>query len=731
MLNPMINILETAKDVDEFFEYAKSYPSKYLSIDTETDSLIEKTTNLYGIGLCFDDHEAFYIPWRKKDGTPWYNLQEQESIKLHFGSLCSKHYLLGHNIIFDILVLKNSLSLDLTQYVYADTILMKHCVDEERPFDLKGTAVKYLGPWADKAQKRLYENIKENGGRTTKDHLDMYKADTDVLGDYCCWDVLLVRLLFDVFQKKIIDEGLDKLFYIDETMPLYKEVTIPMKDKGFPIDVKHFERLRDEIQLEIKKLSNEIREEIKDYIVEFEEKTLLKEHPPKKRGNFAKELKRRHGEEQWVKDWLIADDNYIPDPYETIAKDIRRYLWSNKKANQGKEIFNLNSTQQLSWLFFDKLGMKPTSRTEKGAPCLDAETLEELSGQHAFADKIIDYKKLQKLLGTYIIGILERQINGVLHTSMLQFGTTSGRFSSTDPNLMNIPRTKDEDSGLSPLVVHYSNEIKKGFVAPKGYKIIDSDYSQLEPRCYAEASGDPALQQVFKDNLDLYSAIAIASLKDCKEFSARKKDKNYFGIHKAEKRYGFKQIVLAIVYGAEAGQVSYLLDCSKVEAQEIINAYLNAYPGLKKYISDTEVEVVTKGYVKTKFGRVRHLPKAKQIYKEYGWKILNPIFASKNHLKDVRYKFKNMLNNAKNFKIQGVAGHIINRAMLRKVRMIKEHNLDCWIALMVHDEIVEIVREDQAELSARLLKEAMETTTLLSVPLIADPKIADNWKDAK
>ena len=128
---------------------------------------------------------------------------------------------------------------------------------------------------------------------------------------------------------------------------------------------------------------------------------------------------------------------------------------------------------------------------------IDAATLEGLSGQHPFCDKIIEYKKLQKLSGTYIDGILNREYQGIVYASFLMFGTTSGRFSSGDPNLQNLPRVKDEESNLSPLVLKYTNAIKKGFVAREGYKIVNADYSQLEPCAFAAACGDEKLQAVF------------------------------------------------------------------------------------------------------------------------------------------------------------------------------------------------------------------------------------------
>src|SRR5690606_745379 len=140
---------------------------------------------------------------------------------------------------------------------------------------------------------------------------------------------------------------------------------------------------------------------------------------------------------------------------------------------------------------------------------IDDDFLETLKSKKEIS-MLLDYKKLNKLLSTYVEGILERQIDGVIYTNMLQFGTTSGRYSSRDPNLQNQPRVKDaQDSGLSPVVLKYVNAIRKGFVAGPGRKVVNADYSSLEPVCFAHVSGDEKLRDVFRNGEDLYSRVAI------------------------------------------------------------------------------------------------------------------------------------------------------------------------------------------------------------------------------
>lgn len=1317
---------------------------EYLALDTETNSVIERKASIYGVGLCFLPDEAFYIPFRHPNGDKWWGLEEEAHIISWIKNKCSTLKILCHNGVYDILVIKYNWNFDISEHLYADTILMKHLVDEERPFGLKEIAVKYLGPNSDKAQKTLYENIEKNGGKTTKDNMEMWKADTNVLADYCAWDVLLTRQLFDLFDLKIKQEGTYDLFYKDEIMPLYKECVIPMKDQGFCVDVDYFNNLNVEIKKCITDIEEQIQGKIEPLVSEFCLQLLDENYPVKKSGSFPKVLAEhyniqlpttksgnitlskgqliKHQIEHPFYDWLLSDK-------ELPKQDIRaaQLKWYYKDNPDTQYIFNLKSNDHLKHLFFKKLQHTPISKTEKGEPQVNDDFIESLKGRYDWVNLLLDYKKLMKLQSTYIEGVLERQIDGYIYASFLLFGTTSGRFSCTNINLQNIPRVKEEDSGLSEIVLKFSNAIKAGFVAPKGYKIVNSDFClhkktelltskgwkfvldlneddevwqinpnsligswvkpsrlvkrlytgkmysfgnqrghldvtenhtmlwggqfhpirsdkeryrkisksqelipnsacnfitgststqtfsnfseteiwtacmlqadgnfyqentnsykievstikkrkkvrellgipsnenqnlereswctrftsplltkkhlnvdligsnqmsillealafwdgsyrktqknrfvwgttnkqlaeevqsklvregceakisvkkytninwqdfytlsikpqnrlrvrkqdyriydysgmvgcvtvpegfilvrsegqtfvtgncQLEPRAFAEACEDKLLQQGFIDKEDLYGSIAkniwaldctanevkkkygekrqlakcfvkgtkistqtgtksieninigdlvltskgykkvinlthrkasvglfctnrgfLTCTPDHKIFSSQTKDfkeaqdfkkeeeiyfqplnvkydlpynklsvfsaasytngfkapyanltfktfgekdgrgqknleiqdyvfnsplatklsfvaglldtdgylkynttkntsaiaiaskssqlisdlcklLNDIGIetvtrldwNKTHERYyyllvftkkgikkafelgldkflvcprkkeaisQFKDVIprknsnqlqsprfkawidlqkeetvyditveeeheffasnilvhncvaLAVVYGAEAGRISQLIGSEYEEAQQIIKDYLNAYPGLKDYMKRCDYNVVTKGYVSTKLGRIRHLPEAKLIYNKYGWKILDKKWAKMNKLDDLRWKLKNMLNLAKNHPIQGVAAHIVNRAMIAATRKFKENGIDAKIIAMVHDEITCIAKEDQAEEAAKILKDAMENTTKIAVPLESEPLIADNWAEAK
>ena len=751
-------IINTKTLLNSLIRYANEVESDLVSFDLEADSEIEKKANIYGIGLCFTDKKAFYIPWRNRDTTLFWSETDQQIILDWLKSCLLSKKIIGHNLVYDALVLENNFGITIDDNIYADTILMKHTLDEEPPFGLKDIAPAILGNWATKAQEKLSENVKSHGGRWTEEHKDMYLADTEILGEYCCWDVMLTLKLYLEFSKQLEKEGLIDLFYNEEIMPLYKEVTINMKRKGFKIDISHFLSLKNDLETEINRLQSEIYTDI-DYLIKyFESGVLIKDYPVtgslfpktyaelgdiplpvnKKTGKVtlaakAVELQKQQNPEfSNFYNFILGTASEAGLDTDLVNKT-RKHLFFRDNPEKTR-VFNLDSSQHIGHLFYNCMGIEPFKFTKAKKPSTDKEVLDQLIDQyknsHAWMAKLFDYRKLGKLLSTYVDGILERQIDGVIYASMLQFGTTSGRFSSRNPNLQNQPRIKDEESDLSELVLKYSNAIKKGFIAGEGYKVVNADYASLEPVCFAHMSGDEKLRNVFRNNEDLYSRVGIETF-GIVDASANKKDANYLKNLYPEIRQTSKGIALAIPYGAQAAQIARLTNKTYSEGQEIIDNYLNNFPNLRKYMNKCDYMAKNYGYVKTELGRIRHLKEVRSIYLLFGDKVLDSRWAKANNHYDTRAKYKNMLNNAKNFPIQGLAAHIVNRAMIATAREYRKLGLDAWVALQVHDEITCIAREDQAELAANILKFCMEETTKISVPLSAEPLIADNWAEAK
>lgn len=741
--------------------YATAVGKDFVAFDVETNGGSEKHTKLWGKGLAFTSKKAFYIPWRRPNGDKVWPEAQEAQIRDWLYETLAQRKVIGHNIIYDALVVENNLNFKIDDFIYADTILMRHCLNEEGPFALKEIAVEVLGPWADLAQEKLKEEVLAAGGRWTKDHKDMYLASTQTLGEYCCWDVILTMMLFEEMNQKLITEGLEKLFYEEEVMPLYKEVTLNMKRNGFPISIPYYEKLRQDITNEINTIEDDIQKMIKKEVSGFQTDLLEKEFPVNSKGKFPQALaevlgvplpvNKKTGKVTLSRAAIVKQMEAIkPAAAVLYSEDLYRFIMGEagdikvppqliRKAQEKlffdkypdkKYVFNLKSNDHLIALICNSWGYKTPDTTETGKPKIDDDFLESIKTARPEIEKLLDYKKLNKLLSTYVEGILERQIDSYIYTSMLQFGTTSGRFSSRDPNLQNQPRVKDDDSGLSPLVLQYVNAIRKGFVAPDGYKVVNADYSSLEPVCFAHVSGDEKLRDVFRNGEDLYSRVAIETF-NITGVSAKKSDSNYLKLIHPEMRQTAKVIALAIPYGAEAARISQILGIGYSEANDIIDNYLSGFPDLRKYMNRCNYLAKTNGIVKTEFGRIRHLKEARSIYTLYGDSILDYKWAKRQGLEDIRYKFKNALNNSKNFPIQGLAAHIVNRAMIALARLFKLHNIDGWIALQVHDEITAIVKAEQAELAAKLMKDAMENTTKISVPLIAEPLIADNWGEAK
>ena len=283
-------ILDSNELLEQFWEFVSSNDRDIdeVSFDLETDTVDEIKANVYGVGLAFQDEEGFYIPVRAKDGSFFFSEETTQANIKRITSLLRSKKIIGHNVIYDCLVWYHSTGERLYNNVHADTILMKHCINEEPPFGLKETSVLYLGEWADKAQEALYENIKANGGSTKKDSLEMYKADTHVLGEYCAWDVMLTFKLYNLFSPTLTKEGLGNFFYNEEVMPLYREVTIPMKEKGVGVNTELLLSMLESASKDEAQLTSEILSEISPLTSEFETNLLNENFPVKKSGNFPK-----------------------------------------------------------------------------------------------------------------------------------------------------------------------------------------------------------------------------------------------------------------------------------------------------------------------------------------------------------------------------------------------------------------------------------------------------------
>ncbi len=357
------------------------------------------------------------------------------------------------------------------------------------------------------------------------------------------------------------------------------------------------------------------------------------------------------------------------------------------------EEFNIGSPKQLGEILFDKMSLAGGRRTKTGAWSTDAAALEELAAQgHDLPRKVLDWRLVAKLKSTYT-DALPTYIHpetGRVHTSYALAATTTGRLSSVEPNLQNIPvRTQEGRS------------IRKAFVADKGKKLISADYSQIELRVLAHMADTPTLRQAFADGLDIHAMTASEMFGVPIE-----------GMDQSIRRKA-KAINFGIIYGISAFGLANQLGIGRGEAADYINTYFERFPGIKDYMEAMKVEARRTGYVKTLFGRKIHYPEIN---------TKNP---------SLRGNYERAAINAP---IQGSAADIIRRAMIRMATALEDAGLKARMLLQVHDELIFEAPEDEAdktmEVAQEIMENAAEPALRLRVPLKVDARAADNWEAA-
>lgn len=351
------------------------------------------------------------------------------------------------------------------------------------------------------------------------------------------------------------------------------------------------------------------------------------------------------------------------------------------------EEFNVNSTKELGNILFEKLGLPALKKTKTGYST-NVTVLEKLMDKHEIIPQIMEYRKLAKLHSTYVTGLLKViDSDKRVHSTFNQTETRTGRISSTEPNVQNIPvRTKR------------GSEMRKFFVAREGYTLVDADYSQIELRILAHISNDKNMIKAFINKDDIHAITAS----------------QVFGYPletlPSELRSRAKAINFGIVYGISAFSLSKDINVTVHEAKEYIDAYLNTYSGVAKYMKDVVEQARKDGFVKTIYGRKRDLADINATNK------MVKAFAERVAL---------------NTPVQGTAADIIKLAMIKVYNRIKKEKLDARLILQVHDELIVEAPAMQADIVKTILKEEMENAANLSVPLVADINIGKNWYIAK
>ena len=379
-----------------------------------------------------------------------------------------------------------------------------------------------------------------------------------------------------------------------------------------------------------------------------------------------------------------------PKALETMSKSMEKEVRRLEKEIwelAGSE-FNVNSPTQLAEILFDKLHLQPPARRGKGkVRSTAADILEEMAGQHALPGKVIEYREIAKLKSTYVDALpkLIHPQTGRLHTSFSQTGTATGRLSSSDPNLQNIPVRSE-----------LGREIRAAFVAENGKILLSADYSQIELRIMAHFSRDPVLLQAFRDGEDVHARTA----------------QEVFGVgplaQTAEHRRAAKAINFGIIYGLSAFGLAQQLGIQQKEAAQFINAYFTRYRGVKQYLDNALVETRKTSVAKTLFGRIRPIPE---------------INATQMQLRNFAER------TALNSPLQGTAADLIKLAMIAIDERLRKEKLGARMILQVHDELLFEAPVKERDTLEALVKEEMESVHKLAVPLVVEIGAGPNWRD--
>ena len=763
--------------------------SDVIAVDTETSGLNPRKNKIVGWSLSGDEGIGFYIPtlvWNFDKGE--LELQtidgtSTETISKNLLKALKGKKLVFHNASFDVQFIKNYFGIDLLPDVWVDTGLLVHTVYEEgafgfgNPFGLKSIAImnqEALGLDVEKAanqeQLELKESIKKNGGSVTKESYEIYKADLDILSKYASADTDLTLRICNLYLGKLRDEGLEKFFFEDEVMPIYREVTVPMEAYGVDLDTELIEKIHGEIVEDQKKNKEIVMKsllaipEVKEWVVA----TSMESYPVSHKGNWAQRLVERYSlplpksektgkysltakyinelEDSKVKQFLLTGDDTLIDDVEKAR--ISMSLW--KESNDGDYI-NIQSKKHLGEIVFGYMGIKPKvsgANTKSGRDKFDMSMVEELAKTYPWAENLRVYNKLLKIKSTYVDRFRDRQEDGRYYFYFKQNGTVSGRYGS-DAQQLPKPLEEGEDA---PVIMKYVNIVRAFLIAGKGRKVIDADYESLEPHCFASVTGDKALQEIFNKGWDFYSTVAIKTEK-LEGVSADKKADNYLKKLDPVKRNKAKAYSLGIAYGMEAYALKMSLGVDQKTAEDLVKGYLDGFPQLAEWRERSREEVKAYGQIKNYVGRVRHLPKVQKLYNKFqdrmmDWRFRKELetkvppkyirkdgevvktISPRDQVTQAYRDYRNGLNNCLNFQLQSLAAAVVNRAALKINRKAIELGLDAKVQAQVHDQLIINCDEKDVEIFAPYVQEIMENTTKLpGVTLKAPPEISNNWRD--
>lgn len=697
-------VIRTLAELIKLEEYLAD--KEYISYDTETTGL-KRGSEIIGFSVCADIEVGYYVI------TSAWDVDKQELISLptkeraaHTVGLLRGKKLIMHNAIFDCRITKDNYAIDLMPSLFQDTLVSGHLIDENQKKGLKDRGAQMFGEDAKTEMIDMRQSVQRNGGSLTKDNYELYKADAEVIAKYGAKDAILTLKLFYQDVLELDKQQLDGFFYEDESMPLLRGPTFDLNTTGLLVDQDRLKKLRGELEAEIIEAKAFVHKEIYPNI---------KDKYP---GTSPKTTFNPNSGEQLA--WLL----FVKMEQEccaltAVGKKICKVLdikipYTNEARREFIEAINDN----VGRVYAPAGTYDPkTKRTSKRDAVIVGKywkymstgkaTLKKFSERYKWVEKLLELKKADKLLGTYVEGITSRLDYGIIYPEFNQCGTTSGRFSCKNPNFQNLPRG--------------DKRIKACIIARPGKVFVGADYSQLEPRVFASHSGDERLQACFKNDDDFYSVVGV-DVFDVKVESLKKDHPMSFASLYEEERQKSKVLALAAPYGQTPAKLAPELKCTMDEARDILDRYFEAWPKVKDMQLRAHAHARRHGVVYNLFGRPRRIPRALSI---------DSIFGPDTKHAELPYDARTLLNLAVNHEIQSTGASIMNRAAIAVWRTVQELGsldakwLEVKIVLQVHDELILEAPEELAEDVAAILRDCMENTVILpGVALQAVPKIA-------
>ncbi|MEG3931903.1 MULTISPECIES: DNA polymerase I [unclassified Microcoleus] len=683
-------IIQTTEQLNELVELLQTFTDKTTPVawDTETTAIEPRDAELVGIGCCWGigEEDLAYIPTGHKTGK---NLDKATVLNALRPILESENYPKAlQNAKFDRSILRCQ-GIKLAGVVF-DTMLASYVLNPETSHSLSELSKKYLGIVAQTYNELVPKN------KTIAD------ISIGEVAKYCGMDVYTTFQLVGKLRAELKEA--DKTSFPRKTLEgLLLEVEQPlepvlaeMEYQGVRIDLGHLKELSNQLEPQLAAIEQEIYNAIplEDFKAYLAEKI---EHIEPTLGTVPQKV-------------YEAVPSAILKPYlkKILPKNNLNLAEIKQKVDNTapSELLKLNSPSQLSELLFDilKLNTKKSRKTATGFYSTNADFLENLQGDHKVVDAILDYRTLQKLYSTYVDAIPKRVRPDTqrLHTDFNQTVTDTGRLSSSNPNLQNIP-----------IGTEFSKQIRKAFLPEEGWLMVSADYSQIELRILAHLSQEPVLIEAYQNNRDVHTVTA--------QLLFEKEE-----ITPDERRFG-KTINFGVVYGMGAIKFGRSMGKTSKDGKEFIAKFNARYSKVFEFLEKVKKEAIALGYVTTILGRRRYLNFESESLRDL--KGRNPQDIHSDRLKSVSRDDAQSLRAAANAPIQGSSADIIKLAMIEVHKILQ--NYQARLLLQVHDELIFEVPPDEWEELQPKIRSAMENALPLSVPLIVDIHAGQNWMETK